>query len=113
MKQIETEITAHTVTVSFKDTYLTCSGDKPSIVIRSFLSSFIRSAFATIHFYVLPKRQTVVIDDALASEASEVQIEVELLCGCDCKNVESSRCEHGVNECGICKCDFGWSGKSA
>ncbi|XP_011864288.1 PREDICTED: integrin beta-nu isoform X1 [Vollenhovia emeryi] len=55
-------------------------------------------------------RQTVVIDDALASEASEVQIEVELLCGCDCKNVENSYCEHGVNECGICKCNFGWSG---
>lgn len=60
---------------------------------------------------VLPQRQTVVIDDALASEASEVRIEVELLCGCDCKNVESSRCEHGIDECGICKCDFGWSGK--
>lgn len=58
------------------------------------------------------QRQTVVIDDALASEASEVQIEVELLCGCDCKNIESSYCEHGVNECGICKCDFGWSGRS-
>ncbi|XP_067216749.1 integrin beta-nu isoform X2 [Linepithema humile] len=57
-------------------------------------------------------KQTVVIDDALASEASEVQIEVELLCGCDCKNVKSLYCEHGVNECGICKCDFGWSGET-
>ncbi|KAL6254269.1 hypothetical protein P5V15_014884 [Pogonomyrmex californicus] len=55
-------------------------------------------------------RQMVIIDDALASEASEVQIEVELLCGCDCKNVKSSYCKHGINECGICKCDFGWSG---
>lgn len=53
------------------------------------------------------------IDDALASEVSEVQIEVEFLCGCDCKNVESLHCEHGADECGVCKCDFGWSGKSA
>ncbi|RLU15411.1 hypothetical protein DMN91_012405 [Ooceraea biroi] len=55
-------------------------------------------------------RQTVTIDDALASEASEVQIEIELLCGCDCKNEESSHCEHGINECGVCKCNLGWSG---
>lgn len=56
------------------------------------------------------QRQTVTIDDALASEASEVQIEVELLCGCDCKNEKSTYCEHGINECGVCKCDLGWSG---
>ncbi|KAG7198720.1 hypothetical protein KM043_001711 [Ampulex compressa] len=57
-------------------------------------------------------RQTVIIDDALASEASEVLVEVELLCGCDCKNLENSRCGHGSNECGLCKCDVGWSGES-
>ncbi|XP_020300729.1 integrin beta-nu-like isoform X2 [Pseudomyrmex gracilis] len=57
-------------------------------------------------------KQTVIIDDALASEASEVRIEVELLCGCDCKSVESPHCQHGVDECGVCKCDFGWSGNT-
>ncbi|KAK2584328.1 hypothetical protein KPH14_006719 [Odynerus spinipes] len=57
-------------------------------------------------------KQTVVIDDALASEASEVIVEVELLCGCNCKDQQSSHCENGVNECGICKCDPGWSGET-
>lgn len=53
----------------------------------------------------------MVIDDVLASEASEMQIEIDLLCGCDCENAESSHCKHGVDECGICKCDRGWSGR--
>ncbi|XP_046835815.1 integrin beta-nu [Vespa crabro] len=57
-------------------------------------------------------KQTVVIDDALASEASEIIVEVELLCGCNCKEQESSHCKNGVNECGICKCDPGWSGET-
>lgn len=56
-------------------------------------------------------KQTVIIDDALASEASEILVEVEILCGCDCKDVESFHCVHGSNECGLCKCDFGWSGE--
>ncbi|XP_043264500.1 integrin beta-nu [Colletes gigas] len=55
--------------------------------------------------------QTVVVEDALASEVSEMVIEVELLCGCNCKDSEISRCQHGTNECGLCKCDFGWSGE--
>lgn len=57
-------------------------------------------------------KQTVVIDDALASEASEVIVEVELLCGCNCKDQRSTYCENGINECGICKCDPGWSGET-
>ncbi|XP_053982497.1 integrin beta-nu [Hylaeus volcanicus] len=55
-------------------------------------------------------KQTVVIEDALASEASRMVIEVQLLCGCDCEHTDSSRCRHGTNECGLCKCDIGWSG---
>ncbi|KAI4479526.1 hypothetical protein M0804_010923 [Polistes exclamans] len=57
-------------------------------------------------------KQTVIIDDALASEASEIIVQVELLCGCNCKDQESSRCQNGINECGICKCDPGWSGET-
>ncbi|XP_015585793.1 integrin beta-PS, partial [Cephus cinctus] len=57
-------------------------------------------------------RQIIVIDDALASEASEVIVEVELQCGCDCGTAINSKCINGINECGICKCDFGWSGET-
>ncbi|XP_076167863.1 integrin beta-nu [Ptiloglossa arizonensis] len=56
-------------------------------------------------------KQTVVIEDALASEASKMVVEIELLCGCNCKDSESSRCQHGTSECGLCKCDSGWSGE--
>ncbi|XP_076291561.1 integrin beta-nu [Lasioglossum baleicum] len=56
-------------------------------------------------------KQRVVIEDALASKASEVVIDVELLCGCRCKDSDNSRCVHGFDECGVCKCDFGWSGE--
>ncbi|XP_017881120.1 integrin beta-nu-like [Ceratina calcarata] len=58
------------------------------------------------------RKQTVVIEDALASELSKIVIDVELLCGCNCQDSKSSRCDHGTNECGICKCDFGWSGET-
>ncbi|XP_078051404.1 integrin beta-nu-like, partial [Augochlora pura] len=56
-------------------------------------------------------QQTIVIEDALASEASKIVIDVELLCGCDCKDSIYSRCVHGTDECGFCKCNFGWSGE--
>ncbi|XP_076243950.1 integrin beta-nu [Calliopsis andreniformis] len=56
-------------------------------------------------------KQTIVIEDALASKASETIIEVEFLHGCDCKDTESLYCKHGTNDCGLCSCDFGWSGK--
>ena len=56
-------------------------------------------------------KQTVLIEDALASEVSKVVVDVELLCGCNCKDTESSRCKHGTDECGLCKCDSGWSGE--
>ncbi|XP_076648156.1 integrin beta-nu [Halictus rubicundus] len=56
-------------------------------------------------------KQRVVIEDALASKASEVVIDVELLCGCKCKDSDNSRCVHGFDECGVCKCEFGWSGE--
>ncbi|CAK9828369.1 Integrin beta-nu [Anthophora retusa] len=57
-------------------------------------------------------KQTIVIEDALASEVSKVVIDVELVCGCNCKNSDVSYCEHGTNECGLCKCNFGWSGET-
>ncbi|KOC66084.1 Integrin beta-nu [Habropoda laboriosa] len=57
-------------------------------------------------------KQTVVIEDALASEVSKVVIDVDLICGCNCKDSEDSHCEHGTNECGLCKCNFGWSGET-
>ncbi|OAD54370.1 Integrin beta-nu [Eufriesea mexicana] len=56
-------------------------------------------------------KQTVVIEDALASQVSKIIIDVELLCGCNCRDTESSHCQYGTNECGLCKCDFGWSGE--
>ena len=56
-------------------------------------------------------KQTIVIEDALASEVSQVVVEVELACGCNCKDSEDSPCEHGTDECGICKCNNGWSGE--
>ncbi|XP_048510673.1 integrin beta-nu isoform X2 [Athalia rosae] len=57
-------------------------------------------------------RQKVVIEDALASEASETEIEVELLCGCDCDPQDDSYCNNGKNECGLCECETGWSGET-
>lgn len=51
------------------------------------------------------------IEDELASQLSNIIIDVELLCGCNCKDTESSYCQHGTYECGLCKCDSGWSGK--
>ncbi|XP_074102068.1 integrin beta-nu isoform X1 [Cotesia typhae] len=54
-------------------------------------------------------KQTIIIDDALASEASKTLIEVELQCGCDCEKT-SPQCNNGIDECGICKCHNGWSG---
>nr|XP_033334916.1 integrin beta-nu-like [Megalopta genalis] len=56
-------------------------------------------------------QQRIVIEDALASEASKIVIDVELLCGCKCKDSVYSRCVHGSDECGFCKCHFGWSGE--
>nr|XP_012150968.1 PREDICTED: integrin beta-nu isoform X1 [Megachile rotundata]XP_012150969.1 PREDICTED: integrin beta-nu isoform X1 [Megachile rotundata] len=56
-------------------------------------------------------KQTIVIEDALASEVSKVVVEVELLCGCNCNDPESPNCEHGTDYCGVCKCDRGWSGE--
>ncbi|XP_031850006.1 integrin beta-nu [Nomia melanderi] len=56
-------------------------------------------------------KQTIIIEDALASKASEIVIEVELLCGCNCKDSHNSHCLHGSDECGLCKCDSGWSGE--
>ncbi|XP_071876633.1 integrin beta-nu isoform X1 [Bombus fervidus] len=57
-------------------------------------------------------RQRVVIEDALASQLSNIIIDVEFLCGCNCKDTESSYCQHGTYECGLCKCDSGWSGET-
>ncbi|CAL7940439.1 unnamed protein product [Xylocopa violacea] len=57
-------------------------------------------------------KQTVVIEDALASEISETVIDIELLCGCDCENSYNFYCVHGINNCGLCKCDTGWSGET-
>ncbi|XP_046493057.1 integrin beta-nu [Neodiprion pinetum] len=57
-------------------------------------------------------RQKVVIQDALASEASQTEIEIELMCGCDCGKQDDTYCNQGVNECGLCKCDAGWSGET-
>lgn len=62
----------------------------------------------TLYFY---QKQRVVIEDELASQLSNIIIDVELLCGCNCKDTESSYCQHGTYECGLCKCDSGWSGK--
>ncbi|XP_063975895.1 integrin beta-nu-like [Diachasmimorpha longicaudata] len=56
--------------------------------------------------------QRIVIDDALASEASKTIIDVQLQCGCDCENPNSPHCNHGIDECGICKCDHAWSGET-
>ncbi|XP_034935978.1 integrin beta-nu [Chelonus insularis] len=56
-------------------------------------------------------RQKIVIDDALASEVSESMIEVELQCGCDCEK-KSPHCNNGIDECGICRCNHGWSGET-
>lgn len=53
------------------------------------------------------------IEDALASEASQTEIEVELLCGCDCGQQDNTHCNNGINECGICNCEAGWSGSSS
>lgn len=50
------------------------------------------------------------IEDALASEGSETEIEIELLCGCDCGQQDNTHCEHGVNNCGLCDCETGYSG---
>ncbi|XP_011300911.1 integrin beta-nu [Fopius arisanus] len=55
--------------------------------------------------------QRIAIDDVLASEASETVIEVELQCGCDCENPNSSHCNYGTDVCGICQCNRGWSGE--
>lgn len=57
------------------------------------------------------RKQTIVIEDALASELSKIVIDVELVCGCNCQNSESTHCNHGIDECGVCKCNSGWSGE--
>lgn len=72
---------------------------------------------AVLSFNKCPKdkklrKQIVVIEDALASQLSNVIIDVELLCGCNCKDTENFHCQHGTNECGLCKCESGWSGET-
>ncbi|KAI5639674.1 integrin beta chain VWA domain-containing protein [Phthorimaea operculella] len=55
-----------------------------------------------------------------AGLADEVTVEVEVLCECDCERngeKKSPKCSlneksHGTFQCGVCKCEDGWYGKT-
>ncbi|GLV39425.1 Integrin betanu subunit [Carabus blaptoides fortunei] len=58
-------------------------------------------------------KQTIVIDE-IHLEKESLTIDLELLCGCACgesKRVPGTCSDHGVIECGTCKCDSPWSGE--